>query len=413
MSEKNNNVPAIRFAGFTDAWERRKLGDIAERITRKNGDLSVTLPLTISAQEGLIAQTEFFDKQVASKNISNYYIIENGEFAYNKSYSNGYPFGAIKRLDNYNNGVLSVLYIIFKPKDIYSQFLVSYFDSNYWHSEVASIAVEGARNHGLLNISSNDFFDIKLNIPKSLEEQTQIGNFFKQLDDTIANHQRELEKYKNLKTSYLEKMFPKENEAFPELRFPNFTDAWERRKLGDVVKDVSGNDGRTDLPILTISASLGWLEQKERFSQVIAGNQLQNYTLLRKGELSYNHGNSKLAKYGVVIELKDLNEALVPKVYHSIKCSKYANPTFLEYLFWSKIPDGELGKLISSSARMDGLLNISKQAFLGINITIPSVIEQTQIGNFFKQLDDTIANHQRELEKYQKIKLAYLEKMFV
>ncbi|WP_439290864.1 restriction endonuclease subunit S [Lonepinella koalarum] len=176
---------------------------------------------------------------------------------------------------------------------------------------------------------------------------------------------------------------------------------------------MSGNDGRTDLPILTISASLGWLEQKERFSQVIAGNQLQNYTLLRKGELSYNHGNSKLAKYGVVIELKDLNEALVPKVYHSIKCSKYANPTFLEYLFWSKIPDGELGKLISSSARMDGLLNISKQAFLGINITIPSVIEQTQIGNFFKQLDDTIANHQRELEKYQKIKLAYLEKMFV
>jgi len=184
------------------------------------------------------------------------------------------------------------------------------------------------------------------------------------------------------------------NNNVPAIRFAGFTDAWERRKLGDVVKDVSGNDGRTDLPILTISASLGWLEQKERFSQVIAGNQLQNYTLLRKGELSYNHGNSKLAKYGVVIELKDLNEALVPKVYHSIKCSKYANPTFLEYLFWSKIPDGELGKLISSSARMDGLLNISKQAFLGINITIPSVIEQTQIGNFFKQLDDTIANHQ-------------------
>ncbi|MDH2926107.1 restriction endonuclease subunit S [Lonepinella koalarum] len=197
----------MKSLSYTNAWERRKLGDIAERITRKNGDLSVTLPLTISAQEGLIAQTEFFDKQVASKNISNYYVIENGEFAYNKSYSNGYPFGAIKRLDNYNNGVLSVLYIIFKPKDIYSQFLVSYFDSNYWHSEVASIAVEGARNHGLLNISSNDFFDIKLNIPKSLEEQTQIGNFFKQLDDTIANHQRELEKYQKIKLAYLEKMF--------------------------------------------------------------------------------------------------------------------------------------------------------------------------------------------------------------
>ena len=191
----------------TIPWEQRKLGEVVERITRKNLNLESRLPLTISAQDGLISQTEFFDKQVASKNISGYYLIENGEFAYNKSYSNGYPWGAIKRLDKYKNGVLSTLYIVFKPIDVDSQFLVSYFDTTFWHSEIAEIAVEGARNHGLLNIPVMDFFRIKIKIPKSKEEQTQIGNFFKQLDDTISLHQKELAKYQQIKTACLEKMF--------------------------------------------------------------------------------------------------------------------------------------------------------------------------------------------------------------
>ena len=191
----------------TITWEQRKLGEVVERITRKNLNLESRLPLTISAQDGLISQTEFFDKQVASKNISGYYLIENGEFAYNKSYSNGYPWGAIKRLDKYKNGVLSTLYIVFKPIDVDSQFLVSYFDTTFWHSEIAEIAVEGARNHGLLNIPVMDFFRIKIKIPKSKEEQTQIGNFFKQLDDTIALHQKELAKYQQIKAACLEKMF--------------------------------------------------------------------------------------------------------------------------------------------------------------------------------------------------------------
>ena len=205
--KENELYPELRFPNFTDAWEQRKLGEVVERITRKNLNLESRLPLTISAQDGLISQTEFFDKQVASKNISGYYLIENGEFAYNKSYSNGYPWGAIKRLDKYKNGVLSTLYIVFKPIDVDSQFLVSYFDTTFWHSEIAEIAVEGARNHGLLNIPVMDFFRIKIKIPKSKEEQTQIGNFFKQLDDTIALHQQEVEKYKKIKQSYLEKMF--------------------------------------------------------------------------------------------------------------------------------------------------------------------------------------------------------------
>ncbi|PFO62771.1 restriction endonuclease subunit S [Bacillus cereus] len=200
-------VPEIRFSGFTEDWERCKLGEIVERITRKNKNLESTLPLTISAQFGLIDQNTFFKKQVASKDISGYYLLEKGEFAYNKSYSNDFPWGVVKRLDKYDMGVLSTLYITFRPTKVNSDFLVSYYDSNKWHKEVSMRAAEGARNHGLLNISAQDFFDTELKIPKENNEQEKIGIFFKQLDDIIALHQRKLDALKATKKAFLQKMF--------------------------------------------------------------------------------------------------------------------------------------------------------------------------------------------------------------
>ena len=124
-----------------------------------------------------------------------------------------------------------------------------------------------------------------------------------------------------------------------------------------------------NLPTLTISAANGWMNQKERFSQNIAGLEQKNYTLLRAGELSYNHGNSKLAKYGTVFVLRNYEEALVPRVYHSFKTKKNTSADYLEYYFASKIPDKELGKIVSSGARMDGLLNITYSDFENIRVT--------------------------------------------
>ena len=208
MFPKNGEkVPELRFAGFADDWEERKLSSIAERVTRKNKNNESTLPLTISAQDGLVDQNDYFNKQVASRDVTGYFLVKNGEFAYNKSYSNGYPWGAIKRLDKYEMGVLSTLYIVFKPTAINSQFLVSYYETTRWYREVSKNAAEGARNHGLLNISPNDFFNTLLTIPKSAEEQQQIGSFFKQLDNTIALHQRKLDLLKEQKKGFLQKMF--------------------------------------------------------------------------------------------------------------------------------------------------------------------------------------------------------------
>ena len=156
---------------------------------------------------------------------------------------------------------------------------------------------------------------------------------------------------------------------------------------------VQGNDGRMDLPTLTISAANGWMSQEDRFSGNIAGKEQKNYTLLHKGELSYNHGNSKLAKYGTVFSLESYEEALVPRVYHSFRMIE-ADASFIEYYFATKIPDRELAKLISSGARMDGLLNISFDEFMGIKINLPSVQEQQQISNYLRQLDNLITLQQ-------------------
>lgn len=203
-------VPEIRFDGFTYDWEQRKLGDLVDRVTRKNQDLVSELPLTISAQYGLIDQNEFFDKRVASKDVSGYYLIEKGEFAYNKSTSTDAPWGAIKRLDRYENGVLSTLYIVFGIKEnnpVDSDFLVSYYSTNLWHKGIHEIAAEGARNHGLLNITPADFFETRLMIPQDIEEQKKIGKYFIELEALITLHQRKCDELKKMKKYMLQNMF--------------------------------------------------------------------------------------------------------------------------------------------------------------------------------------------------------------
>ena len=206
--QEGETTPRVRFKGFKGEWEIVKLSSIVTRVTRKNSHLESTLPLTISAAEGLIEQTAFFNNIVASSNVSGYYLVKRGEFAYNKSYSNGYPFGAVKRLDKYDMGVLSTLYIVFSvDKAVCSDYIVHFFDTSLWHQEVAKRAAEGARNHGLLNIGAEDFLDIDTVLPKSKEEQQKIASYFTSLDKQISLQEARLEKLKQIKSACLDKMF--------------------------------------------------------------------------------------------------------------------------------------------------------------------------------------------------------------
>ena len=199
--------PEIRFAGFTDPWEQRKLGEVARRVTRKNENGDSDLPLTISAQYGLVDQRTFFNSQVASKDMSGYFLLHRGEFAYNKSTSTDSPWGAIKRLEKYDMGCVSTLYICFELLSGDPDFLVTYYETDRWYKSVQLIAAEGARNHGLLNIAPDDFFETQICISKRIDEQRRIGAFFDRLDSLITLHQRKLELLRNIKKSMLDKMF--------------------------------------------------------------------------------------------------------------------------------------------------------------------------------------------------------------
>lgn len=218
-----------------------------ERVTRKNQSLQSQLPLTISAQFGLIDQNEFFDKRIASKDVSGYYLIKNGEFAYNKSTSVDAPWGAIKRLDRYEMGVLSTLYIVFRIRDSIktnSDYIVTYYDTNIWHKEVKAIAAEGARNHGLLNITPSDFFETVIALPKDFEEQQKIGEYFSNLDNLITLHQRKLFEAKNNPKNGSKNFFRKIYQKLYKFDFNFKTYDWEQRKLGEIAEF----NPKSDLP---------------------------------------------------------------------------------------------------------------------------------------------------------------------
>lgn len=206
--KEGQKVPEVRFKGFEGEWKTSKLSTFAKRVTRKNGNLETELPVTISSQDGIIAQTQFFNSVVASSNLRGYYLIKKGEFAYNKSYSNGYPYGSVKRLEKYDMGALSTLYIVFAlSKDIDHDYVIYFFETMLWHNEVAMRAAEGARNHGLLNIGADDFLDIQIIVPTTLSEQRKIASFFVHLDKQIAIAQQRLDLLRRIKSACLDEMF--------------------------------------------------------------------------------------------------------------------------------------------------------------------------------------------------------------
>ena len=376
--------PKIRFKGFTETWEQRKLGDIVDRVTRKNTGLISNLPLTISAQYGLIDQNVFFDRRVASKDISGYYLINNGEFAYNKSTSVDAPWGAIKRLNRYENGVLSTLYIVFKIKnnnDVNSDFLVSYYDTNMWHKGISEIATEGARNHGLLNISPNDFFLTRLFIPCMIKEQEQIGSLFSKLDNLITLHQC--------------KHFTNCNKN----RF-----AWEQRKAVDLAEYSKGNGySKGDLTDVGTPIILyGRLYTKYQF----AINEVDTFAVPRSGSV-YSQGNevivpasgetaediaraSAVEKSGVLLG-GDLN---------ILRPFDFINPLFLALAISNGEPQNELAK----KAQCKSVVHIHNSDIQEVTIAYPSRIEQDRIVSVFRNLDRLITLHQHKLNILKDIK---------
>ena len=404
---RKTEIPSIRFRGFDDAWEQRKLGDIVERVVRKNTNNESSLPLTISAQYGLVDQITYFNNRVASRDVSNYYLVLNGEFAYNKSTSDGFPFGAVKRLDLYEKGVLSTLYIVFSIKnqsEIDSDYLTVFFDTDRWHKGVSERAAEGARNHGLLNISADDFFDIDIFLPRHKEEQVAIGSYLRHLDHLITLRQRKFEKLTNVKKSMLKKMFPQNGSSYPAVRFNGFTDPWEQRRFGDVFEEYSEKN-RAELPPLTIVQGSGTIrrDESERALQYDKAS-LPSYKAVHEGDFIVH-----LRSFEVGLE-KANSQGIVSPAYHTFRGEGIDSRFYYAYFRSKKFIDTDLKPHVYGIR--DGR-NIDIEGMKTIEIPFTSYPEQRLIGDAIGAINTLITLHQHELEKLQSIKKALLEKMFV
>lgn len=262
---KNIQVP--------QGWEVKKLGEVVEKITQKN-TINCDNILTISAQYGLINQKDFFNKKIASNDISGYYLINKNDFAYNKSYSIDYPYGAIKRLTLYNNGVVSTLYICFRfiEKNIDIVFMEQYFETQLFNKYIYSVAQEGARNHGLLNITNYDFFNMPILLPP-LEEQKKIAEILSLWDKAIEQT-KELIAYKEKQKKGLMQAL-----LTGKKRLQGFTDEWKTYKLGEVVdKEIiykkgqpltAENANNGIIPVIAAGREIPYFHDNYNFQNII------------------------------------------------------------------------------------------------------------------------------------------------
>ncbi|WP_158694993.1 restriction endonuclease subunit S [Pediococcus inopinatus] len=397
MSEQKQ--PKVRFSGFDDAWEQCTLKDVSARITRKNSNLESNLPLTISAQDGLVDQNTFFGKTIASKDTTGYFLLKKGEFAYNKSYSKGYPFGAVKRLDKYDEGVLSTLYIVFAPRHISSTFLAVYYDSKSWYKEIYRNAAEGARNHGLLNISSSDFFDSKLTIPSDKNEQRFIGRFIKTIDKLIAANQRQLEELKTIKKLAMQKIFDQ------EWRFNGFTDAWEQRKLDKVAEYRNGKGHEK-----SISSNGKYIVVNSKF--VSTNGLVKKFTNIQM---------EPLVKGDIAFVLSDVpNGRALARTFLISKNNKYSlNQRIAGITPKNNISSFFLSSLMNRSPYFlkfdDGVsqTNLSKKDVENFAEMYPEFFEQKKISALLKSIDNLLAANQSKSEQLKKLKKWFMQNMFM
>ena len=382
-------VPAIRFAGFTDPWEQRKLGEIADKVTEKNLDGNITEVLTNSAEYGVINQTEFFDHAVAKEsNIAGYYVIAPGDFVYNPRISATAPVGPIRRNTLGIHGVMSPLYTVFRLTDaVDGTYLSHFFKTNGWHGFMKLEGNSGARSDRF-SIGDATFFEMPIPVPSS-SEQHAIGSFFSRLDNLITLHQRKYDKLVVFKKSMLEKMFPKDGESVPEIRFAGFTDPWEQRKLIMVAPLQRG----FDLPA----------------EKIIPGV----YPVMMSNGIGAYHNEYKVKGPGVVTgrsgtigNLQYVESAFWPHNTTLWVTKFYGNhPKFIYYLY-EKI---DLKRYKAGS----GVPTLNRNDVHDTMVFFPaSRKEQELISAVLTYLDDLITLHQRKLELLQNIKKSLLDKMF-
>lgn len=410
VGEGQKNVPKLRFKGYADAWEQRKLSEVCERVVRKNKNYESDLPLTIASQFGLIDQRDFFGKIVAAKDMSNYYLLKKGEFAYNKSYSKGFDFGSIKRLNNYELGCLSTLYICFKiaSNRVESDYLEVYFDTLNWYKDIMSICAEGARNHGLLNVDTKAFFEeVNVDIPREILEQKNIASSLEKVEKLITLHQRKYDALKVMKKTLLSKMFPKDGETTPEIQFSKFEEDWGKIEFGKLLNEKREKTIIENEDTLLSCAIEGIYLNSELFNH-FRGTSTIGYIKVKKDDLILSTQNLHLGNCNVNRRFEHGIISPAYKVYELVNC----DPLFIQA--WVK-QDKTKDFFLRASTEGASLCrkNIVWEELYRQEVSVPNIEVQKLIGDFFDKLDKVINLHQRKLEELKNMKRTLLQQMFV
>ena len=399
--------PKLRFPGFDEPWKAEMLSDFSERVTRKNTKNETNLPLTISSKDGLVDQISYFNKMVASKDISSYYLLKEGEYAYNKSYSVGYDFGSIKRLDRYPMGALSTLYICFALKRHNSDFIRAYFDSLKWYREIYMISAEGARNHGLLNVPTEDFFQTIHYLPQDTREQRKIANFIITLDRRIDAQQSLVKSLKKYKRGVISALLSSKTNPYYS------SETWKEVALCDV---ASGFEYGMNAAATVYDGSHKYIritdidDNSHLYSQdvpVSPEGQVDEKYRVRENDILFARTGASVGKsYCYQRSDGDLYYAgflIRIHVNSDVNCG---------YVFQNTLTEAYRRWVLLESAR-SGQPGINADQYKQYRFLLPPLELQNKISTLATNLDNLICKEENLLSQIEQVKIALLQRLFI
>ena len=389
-------VPAIRFAGFTDPWEQRKLGELFEESDERASDREI---LSVSVANGIYPASESDRETNPGASLANYKIVHFGDVVYN---SMRMWQGAVdaSRYD----GIVSPAYVVARPNsEVYARFFARLLRQPMLLKQYQQVSQGNSKDTQVLKF--DDFASIGISMPASENEQRRIGGFFDRLDSLITLHQRKYDKLVIFKKSMLEKMFPKDGESVPEIRFAGFTDPWEQRKLGELFEE--SDERASDREILSVSVANGIYPASESDRETNPGASLANYKIVHFGDVVYNsmrmwQGAVDASRYDGIVSPAYVVARPNSEVYARFFARLLRQPMLLKQ--YQQVSQG--------NSKDTQVLKFDDFASIGISMPA-SENEQRRIGGFFDRLDSLITLHQRKLELLQDIKKSLLDKMFV
>ena len=395
------------------------MGEVVKEVTR-NDPTSEAPIMMITANNGFIEQSERYAFDNAGESLKKYILLQKGELAYNHGASKLRPFGSCFALTTAESARIPFVYHCFSAENKNAEFLSIELNGSEVESQLRKIVSSGARMDGLLNISFDEYSTVTVLLP-DIKEQEHIADFFRNLDHLITLHQRKYDKLQVLKKAMLEKMFPKNGSSVPEIRFKGFTDAWEQRKLGELLKtittgkSVNSDDGAVavgDIGILKTSCV-----SYDRFnpyeSKPVVKDELQSVKCaVEKDSVIVSRMNTpeRVGACGYVST--DFPNLFLPDRLWKLKFQDNVDAYFVYMMLVSSVYKEKITSMASGTS--GSMYNIPKETFLNLQLVVPvQTSEQRKIGQVLRQLNDLITLHQRELEKLQNIKKSMLEKMFV